>query len=89
MAKLTHASKTNIQSTKAGVESHHSLDAPTTMVVLDKIEVDIETYELVEIEFTDILPYLRRDAFYTSMDLIGEPVWAELTTVAQRKPFFA
>jgi hypothetical protein len=88
METSTRASKTNTQSTKANVGPHHLVDERTTMVVLDKITVDIDTYELVEFEFTEILPYLLPNAVYTAMDLIGEPVWAELSTVGQRQAIF-
>jgi hypothetical protein len=88
MAKITRASKSKIQSTKTTVGSQPQLDEPTTIVLMDKVKVAIDNYELVEYEFTQFLPYLLPNAVYTPMDLIGEPVWAELSTVGQRQAIY-
>jgi hypothetical protein len=55
------------------------------MIVLDKFKVETEFFELVELEFGEIYPFLLEDAEYSPQDLVGEPLWNDLTSLAQRQ----
>lgn len=59
-----------------------------TMVLLGKVKVESGFFELVEFKFNEILPNLLENAGYTPQDLIGEPLWADLTGLAQRHAIF-
>lgn len=59
-----------------------------TMVLLGKVKVESGFFELVEFEFNEIYPHLLENAGYTPQDLIGEPLWADLTGLAQRQAIF-
>lgn len=56
-----------------------------TMVLLDKFKVETDFFELVEFEFNEIYPFLLAHAEYTPVDLIGEPLWVDLSGLAQRQ----
>lgn len=84
----------SILSINSGRNQHDDSDATVadeavnpndTMVLLDKFKVETEFFELVESEFYEIYPLLLEDAEYTPLDLIGEPLWADLTEIAQRQ----
>lgn len=43
---------------------------------------------MVKFAFTEIHPFLLEHTEYLPQDLIGEPLWADLTGIAQRKAIF-
>lgn len=65
--------------------SDDSNSADDTMVVLDKFKVDTWLFERVQSNFDAIYPYLIAGFDYTAVDLIGEPLWDDLTEIAQRQ----
>ena len=85
MTKKTYTSMTNIKSTKSHVRSTRSTAESDTMVVLGKFTVPRTTYRMVEHAFAEILPDLLPDAIYTPTDLVGEPLWGDLTGMGQRQ----
>ena len=82
-------SSLTINSCTAGQPGCLDTTSPTpahdTMILLDKFKVDTEFFELVESRFEEIYPALLAHVDYTPVDLIGEPLWADLTGLAQRQ----
>jgi hypothetical protein len=58
------------------------------MVVARKLKVHPDFYEVVDGNFEEILPFLLETAEYSPVDLLGEPLWTELTSVGQRQAIF-
>jgi hypothetical protein len=67
------------------VQSKDPMPADEVMIVLNKFKVETEFFELVESEFSEIYPFLLEDAEYSPQDLVGEPLWNDLTSLAQRQ----
>lgn len=67
------------------VQANDPVNADEVMILLDKFKVETEFFELVEFEFSEIYPFLLEDAEYSPQDLIGEPLWHDLTGLAQRQ----
>jgi hypothetical protein len=66
-------------------QSKDPMATDKVMIVLDKFKVETEFFELVELEFGEIYPFLLEDAEYSPQDLVGEPLWNDLTSLAQRQ----
>lgn len=62
--------------------------ADDVMILLDRFKVETEFFELVESEFSEIYPYLLENVEYSPQDLIGEPLWNDLISLAQRQAIF-
>ena len=64
------------------------LESQDFMVLLDKFKVETEFFQFVASHLYEIYPTLLKYAEYTPLDLIGEPLWADLTGLAQRQAIF-
>lgn len=92
MRKLSQASHThraqgqNPSNRPNGIKGTGRLMDPAyTMILLGKFTIETEFFEIFESRVHDILPYLLEGAAYTAVDLIGENLWTEITTLGQRQ----
>lgn len=58
---------------------------PEFMILLDKFKIETGFYELIKSAMTEIQPFLLPHVEYSPIELIGEPLWADLTSIAQRQ----
>lgn len=56
-----------------------------SMILCEKFSFDAYFFETITDRVVEIGPHLVKHAFYTAIDLIGEPLWADLTELAQRQ----
>ena len=59
-----------------------------TMILLGKFTVHPQLFETIESRVADILPFLLKGVAYTPMDLIGEDLWRDITSLGQRQATF-
>ena len=85
MSILTINSDCNQHDDHAVTMTDDAVNPNDTMVLLDKYKVETDFFELVEFDFYEIYPLLLEDVTYTPAELIGEPLWADLSALAQRQ----
>lgn len=85
MSILTINSPSNHHDDNVSTMADEPMNPSDTMVLLGKFTVDTWLFESVESHFEEIYPFLLAQAEYTSVDLIGEPLWTGLTELAQRQ----
>lgn len=88
MSILTINSGSNHHDDSGATVADKAANPNATMVLLGKFKVESGLLELVEFEFNEIQPHLLKNVEYTPQDLIGEPLWADLTGLAQRQAIF-
>lgn len=88
MKSLSIAANKNHQANNIAIKTDAPMTADDNMILLAKFKVETEFFELVESEFGEIYPFLLEDVAYTPQDLIGEPLWNDLTGLAQRQAIF-
>lgn len=88
MSILTIHYGSNHYGDQAATVADEAVNPNCTMVLLGKFKVESGLLELVEFEFNEIQPHLLKNVEYTPQDLIGEPLWADLTGLAQRQAIF-
>lgn len=71
--------------TNANALSDESNSTDDTMIVLGKFKVHTGLFETVQSSVDAIYPCLIAGVDYTPVDLIGEPLWDDLTGIAQRQ----
>ena len=95
MKKASKSGKSNpanasiLQIRSAEVDPRHARTQEDMMVLLGKVKVEVGFFEMVEFAFNEIYPYLLDNVEYTPQDLIGEPLWADWTDIAQRQAIFS
>lgn len=85
MSALTTNPGSNHHDDTVATVADEAVNPNDTMLLLDKFVVDTEFFDLVESEFQDIFPFLLVEVDYTPAELIGEPLWADLSALAQRQ----
>lgn len=85
MAILSINTRSNRHDDNVDTMSDDSMNPNGTMVLLGKFKVETDFFELVEFAFNEIYPFLLAHAEYTPVDLIGEPLWVDLSGIAQRQ----
>ena len=74
-----------------GIHSAHernlaSFDNDAEVMILSgKFKVETGFFEIFESRLNDILPYLVEGIAYSPLELIGEDMWADITTLGQRQ----
>ena len=56
-----------------------------TMVLLGKFTVHPQFFETIESCVTDILPFLLEGVAYTPLELVGEALWSDISSLGQRQ----
>ena len=56
-----------------------------TMILLGKFTVHPQFFETIEWRVTDILPFLLKGVAYTPLELVGEDLWNDITSLGQRQ----
>jgi len=59
-----------------------------TMVLVGKFTVHPQFFETIESRVTDILPFLLEGVTYSPVELIGEDLWRDITSLGQRQATF-
>jgi hypothetical protein len=85
MKSLSTASNKNRKAKIVETHTNGAVTPTDVMILLDKFKVETGFFELVEFEFSEIYPLLLEDTEYSPRDLIGEPLWNDLTSLAQRQ----
>ena len=88
MKSLSTAANKNQPAISVAIKSDNPVAPSDVMILLNKVKVETEFFELVEFEFSEIYPFLLEHAEYSPQDLIGEPLWNDLTGLAQRQAIF-
>lgn len=55
------------------------------MILSGKFKVETGYFEIIESRVKEILPFLLEGMAYTPLELIGEDLWADLTSFGQRQ----
>lgn len=85
MAILSINTRSNHHDDSVDTKFDDPINPNGTMVLLGKFKVETDFFELVEFEFNEIYPFLLAHAEYTPVDLIGVPLWVDLSGIAQRQ----
>ena len=56
-----------------------------TMVLLGKFRIEAGFFEMIESRVNDIAPHLLAGVAYHPLELIGEDLWADITSLGQRQ----
>jgi hypothetical protein len=72
-------------STHSNLTGADALIDPDSMTLLGKFTVHPDYFEIIESRVNDILPHLLEGAQYTPIELIGEELWSDTTTLGRRQ----
>ena len=74
-------------STDITADARAELDAPAldTKVLLDRFRIEAGFFEMIESRVNDIAPHLLAGVAYNPLELIGQDLWADITSLGQRQ----